>query len=240
MALHGAAEAYLVGLSKYTNSGMQQVGGSKSIGKMKRFTKSVSQLFKELRMTHQRMSCPCDNMAMLIQAASTFVRPSIYRHTSLTDAEEKLVGTVPDWNSIRRSSSLGVVSRGPKVPACKPKRQGQSYTSRYIGVHQTFPTRRWEAQYRRNGKPTSLGCFDKEEEAARAYDKMKVWCRIHDPENLGSGLKAGTINFDMSEYEQSVELLNKMSQDDLIRSLRSYGREQAAKRLLKSKKRATQ
>jgi len=28
-------------------------------------------------------------------------------------------------------------------------------------VHQTFPTKRWEAQFRRNGKPTSLGCFDK-------------------------------------------------------------------------------
>eukprot|EP00775_Hariotina_reticulata_P012372 gene12372-12507_t len=38
---------------------------------------------------------------------------------------------------------------------------GRTYTSRFRGVHQTFPTRRWEAQFRRNGKPTSLGCFDK-------------------------------------------------------------------------------
>jgi ABC-2 type transport system ATP-binding protein len=35
----------------------------------------------------------------------------------------------------------------------------RTYTSRYRGVHQTFPTRRWEAQFRRAGKPTSLGCF---------------------------------------------------------------------------------
>jgi hypothetical protein len=37
---------------------------------------------------------------------------------------------------------------------------GRTFTSRFRGVHQTFPTKRWEAQFRRNGKPTSLGCFD--------------------------------------------------------------------------------
>ena len=190
-------------------------------------------------MANQRISGPVDAMAMLIQAASTFAKPSIFVHFPLTDADERLNQAVPDWDHVRKRRRsvircLGVLSSDPKVPVCKPKRQskGRTFTSRYRGVHQTFPTRRWEAQFRRNGKPTSLGCFDREEEAARAYDKMKVWCQMHEPKTL----RAGTTNFDVSEYEQDTGDLDGMSQDDLIRSLRRYGRDQAAARLSKLKK----
>ena len=194
-------------------------------------------------MAYQRISVPVDAIAMLLEAASTFARPSIPVHYPLTDADERLNRTVPDWDHVRKRRTnvirgLGVVSSDPKVPVCEPKRQGKgrTFTSRYRGVHQTFPTMRWEAQFRRNGKPTSLGCFDEEEDAARAYDKMKVWCWMHDPKTLEGGLKAGTINFDVSEYERDIGHLDEMSQDDLIGSLRSYGREQAAERLSKLKK----
>ena len=61
---------------------------------------------------------------------------------------------------------------------------------------------------RRNGKPTSLGCFDKETEAARAYDKMMIWCELHN----SNAVKAGITNFDMSEYEKDITTLNSMSQ----------------------------
>ncbi len=47
---------------------------------------------------------------------------------------------------------------------------------------------------RRNGKPTSLGCFDHEEQAARAYDKMMLWCELHN----AAGVKGGITNFDPS------------------------------------------
>jgi hypothetical protein len=67
------------------------------------------------------------------------------------------------------------ISKVSKMLKSKSNSSGRTYTSRFRGVHQTFPTKRWEAQFRRNGKPTSLGCFDHEEEAAKAYDKMMLW-----------------------------------------------------------------
>ncbi len=85
---------------------------------------------------------------------------------------------------------------------------GRVYTSKYRGVHQTFPTRRWEAQFRRSGKPTSLGCFDDEEQAAKAYDKMMLWCELHN----ASGIKGGITNFDPAEYEQDVTWLSSITQ----------------------------
>ena len=106
----------------------------------------------------------------------------------------------------------------------------RQYTSRFRGVHQTFPTKRWEAQFRRNGKPTSLGCFDREEEAARAYDKMVVWMELHHIPGVKTGPKGGTTNFPLAEYEADLATLRAMSQDDLVHALRRDGRAQAAAR----------
>lgn len=137
---------------------------------------------------------------------------------------------------------------------------GRTYTSKYRGVHQTFPTRRWEAQFRRNGKPTSLGCFDHEEEAARAYDKMMIWsvtqccsnpfvrhvllcldlismyanhvrCELHH----SSSIKGGITNFDISAYEADVPILQRMEQDELVMMLRRDGRTQAAQGCITNK-----
>lgn len=75
----------------------------------------------------------------------------------------------------------------------------------------SLSSRRYKSEqltHRRNGKPTSLGCFDEEGEAARAYDKMMIWCELHH----STTLKAGITNFDMSEYEKDIPLLNTMSQ----------------------------
>mmetsp|Transcript_48570 Transcript_48570/g.155403 ORF Transcript_48570/g.155403 Transcript_48570/m.155403 type:complete len:222 (-) Transcript_48570:60-725(-) len=113
-----------------------------------------------------------------------------------------------------------------KVAKHKGAGSGRTYTSRFRGVHQTFPTRRWEAQFRKAGKPTSLGCFDREEEAARAYDKMMLWCDLH--HKNGPGCKSGVTNFDLEEYVADVPALEKMSQDELVQSLRRDGRTQAA------------
>ncbi|GAB4823517.1 hypothetical protein N2152v2_010563 [Parachlorella kessleri] len=109
---------------------------------------------------------------------------------------------------------------------------GRTFTSKYRGVHQTFPTKRWEAQFRRSGKPTSLGCFDHEEEAARAYDKMMIWCELHH----AAGVKGGITNFDPSEYTEDIPWLQQITQDELVQLLRSDGRRQAAQRMLRQKR----
>ncbi|GAX80315.1 hypothetical protein CEUSTIGMA_g7753.t1 [Chlamydomonas eustigma] len=128
-----------------------------------------------------------------------------------------------------RSQSIPKVS---KLLKSKSNSSGRTYTSRFRGVHQTFPTKRWEAQFRRNGKPTSLGCFDHEEEAAKAYDKMMLWCEIHN----AAGVKGGISNFEASVYEHELPWLQQCTQDELIDSLRSEGRRQAAHRMLKQKR----
>lgn len=122
-----------------------------------------------------------------------------------------------------------------KAVKSKSNASGRTYTSRFRGVHQTFPTKRWEAQFRRNGKPTSLGCFDHEEEAAKAYDKMMLWCEMHNT----TGVKGGITNFDSTEYEKDLAWLQQCTQDELIESLRSEGRKQAAHRMMKHKREAT-
>lgn len=52
---------------------------------------------------------------------------------------------------------LNPVPKLSRAIKSKSNGAGRTYTSKFRGVHQTFPTKRWEAQFRRNGKPTSLG-----------------------------------------------------------------------------------
>ncbi|KAK9819820.1 hypothetical protein WJX72_002762 [[Myrmecia] bisecta] len=188
--------------------------------------------------------------------------PSIFkrRRVDEPDIEQELGVHVVDWTQLKKkrhgflpppsrrlaadplaeklraeASALSrqAVQKVSKVSKTKGHAQtGRTYTSKYRGVHQTFPTKRWEAQFRRNGKPTSLGCFDAEEQAARAYDKMMLWCELHN----SSGVKGGITNFDPAEYEKELAWLHSVTQDELVQALRSDGRRQAAQRMLRQKR----
>ncbi len=56
--------------------------------------------------------------------------------------------------------------------------------------------------------PVRAGCFDHEEEAARAYDKMMLWCELHN----AAGVKSGITNFDPLEYEKEFPWLQSITQ----------------------------
>ncbi|KAK9800857.1 hypothetical protein WJX73_000580 [Symbiochloris irregularis] len=200
------------------------------------------------------LSEPADITNALRKAAASWSKlPSIFRRTSpgSRDIEEVLGVQVADWSQVKRcghsipprrgsvskrrdlpNTPRQAVQKASKVSKSKGANPGRTYTSKYRGVHQTFPTKRWEAQFRRNGKPTSLGCFDLEQEAARAYDKMMLWCELHQ----SSGMKGGITNFDPTEYERDLAHLQNVSQEELVQSMRSEGRKQATHRMMRQKR----
>jgi hypothetical protein len=71
---------------------------------------------------------------------------------------------VPDWRTVKMHRHNGPVRHNmlsdnslshdrtspktSKVSKAKGQSSGRTYTSKYRGVHQTFPTKRWEAQFR--------------------------------------------------------------------------------------------
>lgn len=136
-------------------------------------------------------------------------------------------GSTAQSNALQTGTAKGVSKWGKNQVSGKP------FTSRFRGVHRTIPTKRWEAQFRKDGKPTSLGCFDTEESAARAYDRMMLWCELH----LRNGGKPCVTNLDPEEYKKDLVWLQSISQDELLQELRREGREEAASRLDKGRKR---
>lgn len=56
--------------------------------------------------------------------------------------------------------------------------------------------------------PQPPGCFDREEDAARAYDKMMLWIEMHS----SGATKAGITNFDVSQYAEDLPWLAGITQ----------------------------
>jgi len=200
--------------------------------------------------TDETPDAPPSPKSKLKYLANTFKSlPSILRKRKKpTFGEKEIRVKAPKWETIKKKRSeynnvpfslneiKNVQDRGPRqyvqkvVQARSPapgasKYMNKYYTSKYRGVHQTFPTRRWEAQFRKSGKPTSLGCFNSEEEAARAYDTMMIWCMIHQPENARPDKTI--TNFSISDYDVKIPELTQITQEELVLALRRLGRKQA-------------
>lgn len=119
----------------------------------------------------------------------------------------------------------GVQSSTQKVKGMLPTTD-EVLTSRFRGVHRTATPERWEAQARVNGRPTSLGCFNSEEKAARMYDKMHLWINLNEDQNGGKLL----LNFPREDYDDEVPSLMEVSQEELLMLMRKEGRAEGVER----------
>jgi hypothetical protein len=107
-------------------------------------------------------------------------------------------------------------------------RAAATQTSKFKGVSFVKISRRWRTEFAwgggrsGGGKTTSLGQYATQEEAARAFDRMMVWLRLH-----GHTRPRGfTFNFDRGEYASEEEELQAISaQEDMVPKLRQQAKE---------------
>ena len=112
----------------------------------------------------------------------------------------------------------------------------RGFTSNFRGVTpQSRSSGRWVATFKHNGRAAALGSFDSEADAARAWDRMMVWCDLHGVVlKLFNGKGVHTsdsiraaLNFHYQDYEGEVdELRGILSQDSMAQRLKQQGREQ--------------
>jgi len=118
---------------------------------------------------------------------------------------------------------------------------GRSFTSKFRGVFaQTGRgTRRWKAKFNNSGKSTHMGTFDREEDAARAWDRMMVWCHLHGVVLYQGSLRGvhtsdsikSVLNFAYDEYAGELdEMQGILTQDAMVQKLRQEGRLQPGAR----------
>jgi hypothetical protein len=86
---------------------------------------------------------------------------------------------------------------------------------------------RWEARCTIGGKKTSLGTFDSEEEAARAWDRFKLCSCKGDRKKKEEVEKL--LNFSLSKYsDDELSELQGMTQAEVLTKLRRAGQEERA------------
>jgi hypothetical protein len=76
---------------------------------------------------------------------------------------------------------------------------------------------RWQVQCQIGGKQTKLGSFGSEGEAARAWDRIRLWsCKAS-----GKKKEEVHLNFHLSDYtDDEVAALQELRQEEVIQKLR--------------------
>jgi len=95
-------------------------------------------------------------------------------------------------------------------------------SSRFRGVNFEKKRGQWVSQIWFDNKNTHLGIFDEEDEAARAYDRMSIWCRIH----CKTKKQGYQLNFNSSNYAGEEAALKAV---DTIEAMVKEIREVAAR-----------
>jgi hypothetical protein len=124
---------------------------------------------------------------------------------------------------------------GPEAAVAAVARRRRVMTSKFRRMSARRSAGRWRATLDRNRKHTGVCTFDSEEEAARAWDRMMVWCDLHGVvlKRPGwgyvldsSGIKA-SINFAYDECEGDIDGLRViMTQEAMVQKLLEVGRAQ--------------
>lgn len=101
------------------------------------------------------------------------------------------------------------------VERVKEERFAANGVKKFRGVTRHKRTLRFEAHIWESKKQIYLGGFESELLAARSHDVMALKCK---------GLDWGALNFDKADYEQVIEVLDKVEKEDIIFTLRDFSK----------------
>ena len=104
--------------------------------------------------------------------------------------------------------------------------------SQFVGVRRSPKSKRWGAVIYIDGKATGLGTYDREEEAARAYDERAA--PLGKPVNIPTEGQVQALKRGSSQYRGVTKLGNqwvaKIKVDGKLKGLGTFESEEAAAR----------
>jgi len=111
--------------------------------------------------------------ARSVRIKGTKKKQTIIMHSLIAKTPDGMVTDHINGNGLdNRRENLRICSHRENICNCKPR----SGFSRFKGVSWNVLLKKWRARICYKGKKISLGCYQKEEEAARAYDlKASEW-----------------------------------------------------------------